>query len=458
MMVFQQAIPRRTFLRAAGATLALPLIDAMVPAFAKAPGIAAKATRLSVVYVPTGMIMDQWTPAMEGAAFELSPIMAPLAPFRDRMLVLSGLALRNADALLAGEGAVGNHSRASATFLSGVHPKKTEGVDLEAAMTLDQIAAQELGRHTPLPSLELAMEDDLVGECERGYSCTYLNTISWRNPTTPMPMETQPRLVFERLFGDLGSTDPRDRLLRLRENRSILDSVVREVGVLLSGLGSGDRAKITQYLDAVRDLERRIVNAEQAQKPRASKRSTRGASPMERPAAIPETFEAYAKLMFDLQVLAFQSDSTRVITLMMAREQSARAYPEIGVGDPHHPLTHHNGDPAKIANVLKINAFHARLFVYFLEKLQSTPNGDASLLDDTLIVYGSAISDGNLHLHDNLPVAVIAGKASGITGGRHLRYPAATPLPNLYLTLLDKLRIPVERLGDSTGKLDLLSV
>jgi hypothetical protein len=291
-----------------------------------------------------------------------------------------------------------------------------------------------------------------VGECERGYSCTYLNTISWRNPTTPMPMETEPRLVFERLFGDLNGASPKDRLARLRERRSILDSVAREAGPLLKGLGSTDRVKMTQYLDAVRDVERRIQHAEER---RAEKRPT---PLMERPVAIPETFEAYAKLMFDLQVLAFQTDLTRVITLMVAREQSARAYPEIGVGDPHHPLTHHNGDPAKIANVLKINLFHARLFAYFLNRLQSTPNGDGSLLDDVLIVYGSAISDGNLHLHDNLPVLLVGGKASRIKGGRHLRHPQATPLANLYLTVLEKLGTSVESLGDSTGKLDLLSV
>jgi hypothetical protein len=449
MMIFKKAVPRRAFLRGLGAQLALPLLDGMIPAFAGPLDSAAKpTTRLSVVYIPTGLIMDKWTPAAEGKGFELTPIMEPLALFRDRFVVLSGLALKNADALFPGEGAVGNHSRASSAFLSGVHPKKTEGADLEAGATVDQIVAQEFGKHTALPSLELAMEDELVGECERGYSCAYLNTISWRSPTTPMPMETQPRVVFERLFGE-GDTDPGERKTRLRQNRSILDSVSREAAPFLSGLGASDRTKLNQYLDAVRDVEQRIQRAE-----------TQGAKKlpvtlMEQPLGIPETFAEYAKVMFDMQALAFQTDLTRVISIMVAREQSARAYPEIGVGDPHHPLTHHNGDPQKIANVLKINIFHAKLFAYFLQKLAATPDGDGSLLDHTMIVYGSAISDGNLHLHDNLPVLVMPPKSSGIKGGRHIRYPQATPLTNLYLTMLDKLGMPRERLGDSTGKLSL---
>jgi len=453
MMIFKKAIPRRTFLRGLGATLALPLLDGMVPAFASSMDTSAKAaTRLSIVYIPTGLIMDKWTPAAEGSAFGITPIMEPLAPFRDRFVVLSGLALKNADALLPGEGAVGNHSRASATFLSGVHPKKTEGADLEAGTTIDQIVAKEFGKKTQLASLELAMEEELVGECERGYSCAYLNTISWRSPTTPMPMETQPRFVFERLFGEGDSTDPEERLARARENRSILDSVSQDVAHLLPGLGAGDRAKVDQYLEAVRDVERRIQMAEE--------QGSRGISVplMEKPLGVPETFGEYAKLMFDLQVLAFQTDMTRVITMMVAREQSAKAYPEIGVGDPHHPLTHHNGDKEKIAKVLKINMLHARMFAYYLDRLKNTPDGDGSLLDHTMVIYGSAISDGNLHLHDNLPVLVIGHRDAGIKGGRHVRYPQATPLANLYLTLLDKLNVPIDHLGDSTGKLNLLPV
>ena len=450
MMIFKKAIPRREFLRGAGAALALPLLDGMVPALAGAREMAAQpATRLSFVYVPNGMIMDYWTPAAEGTAFELPSILEPLAAFRDRTLVLSGLALKNADALLPGEGAVGNHSRASAAFLSGAHPKKTEGADMEAGTTVDQIAANEFGKHTQLASLEIAMEPELLGTCEAGYSCAYLNTLCWRSSTTPMPMEIMPRGVFERLFGDSGSTAPAERRARLRENRSILDSVTEEVSRLLRGLGSTDRAKLGQYLDAIRDVERRIQIAE--------RQSDRELPSLERPVGIPATFAEYAKLMFDLQVLAFQTDMTRVISVMVAREQSARAYPELGVGDPHHPLTHHNGDPEKVAKVLKINIFHMQLFAYFLERLQSTPDGDGSLLDHTMIVLGSAISDGNMHLHDDLPILLVDGGAGRFRGGRHLRYPQATPLANLYLTLLDKVGIDESSLGDSTGKLDLRS-
>ena len=452
-MIFKKAIPRRAFLRGIGSALALPLLDSMMPAFASSADTrSAGATRLSVVYFPTGFIMDKWTPAGEGSAFELSPIMAPLTPFRDRMLVVSGLALKNADALLPGEGAVGNHSRASATFLSGVHPKKTEGADLEAGTTIDQIVAKEFGKQTQLSSLELALEGELVGVCERGYSCAYLNTISWRSPTTPMPMETQPRVVFERLFGDGENVKPEDRLARLRENRSILDSVSVDVMRMMTGLGPSDRVKVNQYLDAIRDVERRIEKAEEQDAKRLP------VIPMDRPLGVPDTYAEYSKLMFDLQLLAYQADLTRVISIMMAREQSGKAYPEIGVGDPHHPLTHHNGDPEKIAKVLEINKFQMKMFANFLEKLRSTPDGDGSLLDHTTVVCGSAISDGNLHLHDNLPVFLFPGKTTQIKGGRHLRYPQATPLANLYLTVLDKLGAPMEKLGDSNGKLDLLAV
>ncbi|HEY7679027.1 MAG TPA: DUF1552 domain-containing protein [Terriglobia bacterium] len=449
MIITKKAIPRRTFLRGVGATLALPLLDGMVPAFAGAAETATRPNRLSIVYMPTGMIMDKWTPAGEGAGYTLSPILETLAPFKDRMLVLTGLALKNADALLPGEGAVGNHSRASATFLSGAHPKKTEGADLEAGTTMDQIAANELGKQTQLSSLELCMEGDLVGTCEAGYSCAYLNTLCWRSPTTPIPMETQPRAVFERLFGDSGSTDPAVRRARIREDRSILDSLIEDVSRLSTGLGSTDRAKLNQYLDAVRDVERRIQMAEE--------QSARELPKLERPVGVPSTFADYAKLMFDMQVLAYQTDLTRVITMMVAREQSALAYPEIGVGDPHHPLTHHNGDKAKIANVLKINLFHMGLFAYYLERLRATPDGDGSLLDHTMVLLGSAISDGNLHLHDNLPVVLLDGSGQ-IKGGRHIRYPQGTPLANLYLNVLDGVGVRIDSLGDSNGRLDLLSV
>jgi uncharacterized protein DUF1552 len=451
MMIFKKAIPRRTFLRGLGATVALPLLDGMIPAFAKAIDTANPATRLSVVYFPTGFIMDKFTPPAAGA-LELTPILQPLAPFRDRLLVLSGLALRSADVLVPSERGPGSHARASATFLSGVHAKKAEGADIEAGTTLDQIVAAEFGKRTPSPSLELALEEEQVGGCEPGYSCAYLNTISWRTPKTPMPMETQPRIVFERLFGEGDSTNPEERLARLRKNRSILDSVAQEAAPLLRELGASDRAKMAQYLDAVRDIEQRIQRAEQ----QGSKELP--PSLMERPVGVPDTYEAYSKLMFDLQVVAYQTDLTHVITIMMAREQSLKAYPEIGVSDAHHPLTHHNGNPEKIANVIKINIFHMKMFAYYLEKLGSTPDGDGSLLDHTMILGGSAISDGNIHKHHDLPIFLLGAKGTRIQGGRHLIYPTATPLANLYLTVLDRLNLPLEKLGDSTGKLDLLSV
>ena len=452
MMIFKKAIPRRTFLRGLGAAVALPLLDAMVPAFAKTLAAGSQPpSRFSVVYFSSGLMMNQWTPEAVGPGFAFTPIMQPLSPFRDRLLVMSGLALRSADAWSPSEGGPGAHARSSATFLSGVHPKKTEGADIEAGTTIDQIVAADFGKNTQLPSLELALEDELVGQCERGYHCVYLNTISWHSPTTPMPMETQPRQVFERLFGAGGSTSPEERLARLREKRSILDLISQQAAPLLKGLDASDRLKMTQYFDAVRDIEQRIQRAEDhsAKDLPAS---------LQRPVGMPDTYEAYAKLMFDLQIVAYQTDLTRVVSTMMAREQSLRAYPEIGVSDAHHPMTHHNGDPEKIAKVIKINIFHMKTLAYFLEKLRATPDGDGSLLDHTTILCGSAISDGNIHAHSDLPVFLFPAKGLQIQGGRHLRYPKATPLPNLYLTLLDKLNLPVEKLGDSTGKLDLLSV
>ena len=447
MMIFKEAIPRRTFLRGMGATLALPLLDGMVPAFAGTLDTAAKPkVRLGFVYVPIGAIMEKWTPAAEGTAFEFSPTLEPLAPFRDRLLVLSGLA-HNSGREISG----GDHSRASATWLTGVHPRQTEGADLHAGISVDQIAAQELGKHTQLASLELAVDPtELVGVCEGGYSCAYINTLSWRTPTTPLPMENQPRAVFESLFGDSDSTDPKERLTRIQEDRSILDSATQDVARFVTRLGPSDRAKLTEYLDAIRDVERRIQMAEE--------QASQEPPLLDRPVGIPATFSEHAKLMFDLQVLAYQCDLTRVITFMMSRELSTRSYPEIGIADPHHPLTHHAGDPEKIAKVSQINMFHVKTFAYFLEKMRSTPDGDGSLLDHSMIVYGSGLSDANLHLHDNLPVLLVGGEAGQIKGGRHLRYPKDTPMPNLYLTLLDKLGIPVESLGDSTGKLELLSV
>ncbi|MCH8268981.1 MAG: DUF1552 domain-containing protein [Acidobacteria bacterium] len=450
MMIFRKAIPRRTFLRGLGTTLALPLLDGMVPAMAAQRDTAAKpVVRLSVVYIANGVIMDKWTPAIEGAGFELTPILEPLAPFRDRILVLSGLA-HNSGRALQGEN-TGDHARAGATYLTGVHPRKTEGADTRAGISVDQIAARELGKHTQLASLELALDSsELLGQCEAGYTCAYMNTLCWRTPTTPIPMENRPRAVFERLFGDNDSTDPAVRLRQIRTDRSILDSVTQKVARLLTGLGPTDRAKLTEYLDAVRDVERHIQMAEE--------QSSRELPTLERPPGVPSTFIEHARLMIDLQVLAFQTDMTRVITFMTGREFGGRTYREIGIPDGHHSLTHHQYKQEKIDKVIRINIYHAKLLAYYLEKLQSTPDGDGSLLDHMVILYGSSLSDGNLHWHDNLPILLAGGGAGRIQGGRHLRYPQDTPMPNLLLTILDMLGVPVESLGDSTGKLDLLSV
>jgi hypothetical protein len=453
MMIFKKAIPRRTFLRGMGATLALPLLDGMVPAFASELDTAAKpATRFSVVYVPNGMVMDRWTPKTEGAAFEITPILEPLAPFRDQTTVLTGLVHKHGFPL-PGEGG-GDHARGTGSFLTGVHPKKTEGPDIQAGISADQIAAKEFGKVTQVPSLELAIENsaELVGETDAGYSGAYINTLAWRTPTTALPMESQPRIVFERLFGDNDTTDPKARLARIREDRSLLDSVVDEVTPMMKNLGASDRTKLTQYLDAVRDIEQRIQLAEQ--------QSSRELPVMDRPVGIPPTFEEHVKLMFDLQALAFQTDMTRVITFMMAREKSTRAYREIGIADPHHPLSHHKNDPEMLSRLAVIQNYHIKLFSYFVEKLHNTPDGNGSLLDHTVILYGSSLSNSNDHLHDNLPILLVGGRSGREQGGRHIRYAkeSATPVSNLLVTMLDKVGVPVDNLGDSTGKLELLSV
>ena len=447
MMIFNKTIPRRTFLRGIGATLALPLLDGMVPAFAAGESAASKpALRLAVHYVPNGIIMDKWTPSTEGAAFQMSPILEPLAPFRDRMLVLSGLAQKLADPL-PGDGDVAPHDRAGGAFLTGAHPKREGNVGI----SMDQVVAQEFGKHTQLASLELGLDSgEVLGQCQDGWTCAYIHTLSWRNPTTPMPTENQPRAVFERLFGDSNTTDPADRLARIRKQRSLLDSVTEAAGRLLTGLSPVDRVKLNQYLDAIRDVERRIQMAEE--------QAARKLPSLERPPDIPATVDEHAKLMIDLQVLAFQSDLTRVITFMFGREQADRTYREIGIPDAHHPLTHHQNDPEKIAKVIRINTFHTTMFAYFLEKLRATPDGEGSLLDHAMILYGSGISDGNQHLHNNLPILLVGGAGGQIKGGRHLRFPKDTPMTNLFLTMLDKFGIAVEHFGDSSGKLELLSV
>ncbi len=447
MIITKRTIPRRTILRGIGTALALPLLDAMSPALAAMQSTAAKrATRLSFVYAPNGMIMSQWTPKATGAAFELPPTLEPLAAFRDRMLVLTGLNQSSANPL-PGEGESAPHERAGATFLTGVHPRR-EG---HVGISVDQIAAKELGKHTQFASLEMGLHNtDVSGQCEKDWSCAYLNTISWSTATTPLPSEGQPRLIFERLFGDSNSTDPAVRLARIEEERSLLDSVTQATASLMHRLGPGDRAHLSQYLDAIRDIERRIQIAEQ--------QTSNGLPTMERPAGIPATFDEYSRLMFDLQVLAFQTDMTRVGTFMMGREQSNRAFPEIGIPDAHHPLSHHRNDPDKIAKVIQINIYHSKLFAYFLEKMRDTPDGDGSLLDSSLIVYASSLSDGNQHLVENLPVLLFGDGGGQFKPGRHLRFSEDTPMSNLYLTLLDHFGIRLENFGDSTEKLAPLSL
>ena len=443
-MVFKKSISRRTFLRGAGTALALPMLDAMVPAFGSTLETTSnQGKRLSFFTVPNGIIMDKWTPSTTGKGFELTPILEPLAAFKDRMLVLGGLA--NNEARKMEFEVAGDHPRACSAFLTATHPKMTSGSDIYCGISIDQVAARGLGKQTQLPSLELGLEQSAMGACESAYSCTYYNTISWSSPTTPLPMENRPRAVFERLFGD--STDPAERQARMEENRSILDFVSDDLKKLMGSVGQSDRAKLDQYFEAVRSVEQQITVAEG--------QGLKDLPKYEKPIAVPEPFSNYAKLMLDMEVLAFQGDVTRVSTFMLGHEMGGRAYPELGFGDPHHSLTHHQGDKAKIAKVVEINIFHAKLFQYFLEKMRAVPDGDGTLLDRSLVFYGGALSDGNMHLYKDLPVVLIAGGIDGIQGGRHIKYPVDTPMANLYLTLLDKLGIHEEKFGDSTGHLDL---
>ncbi len=444
MMVFKKSIPRRTFLRGAGAALALPLLDSMVPAFAAA---ARPVLRLGFVYCPNGMIMQQWRPATEGRDYALTPILEPLAPFREDFLVLGNLSQMIAYPKPGEEGDVAPHERAGGAFLTGAHPSRNS----ELGISVDQIAARELGKQTQLSSLELALHDtDLVGQCEKGWNCAYMRTLSWRGPGTPLPNENNPRAVFERLFGDSDSTDPAERVARNRQDRSLLDSVTQAAARLMTNIGPTDRAKLSEYLDAIRDVERRIQTAED--------QAGRDFPTVERPRGIPAAFDEHAKLMFDLVALAFQTDLTRVFTFMMGREQSDRSFREIGIPDPHHMLSHHSNDATKIKKVTQINIFHTQMFAYLLDKLRSTPDGDGSLLDHSMLVYGSGISEGNLHLYVDLPIVLAGGKAAQIRGGRYVRYTKDTPVTNLHMALLDKLGIALEKIGDSNGKLEFPSI
>jgi hypothetical protein len=430
--------------------VALPMLDAMVPAFAATPTAAAlkPAVRVAFVYIPQGAIMDHWTPKTDGAGFEFPSILKPLEPFREQTLVLSGLMDHFGNDL--GDGP-GDHARAAASYLTGVHVRKTAGADIQVGISADQVAAQAVGSKTRLPSLELGLEDmRTIGNCDSGYSCAYTNSISWRGPQSPMPPENNPRLVFERLFGTEDfSLDPQTRARRNFYRKSILDMVRDDTQQLASTLGTADRRKIDEYLYAVRDVERRIENAE--------KDNHQILPSIEKPAGIPATFAEYSSLMFDLLALAFQTDLTRVSTLMIGREGSIRTYGEIGVPDPHHPLSHHRNNPEWMAKLAKINTYHVQMFANFVGKLKATPDGDGTLLDHCMLVYGSGIADSNKHSHEELPNLLVGGGDGTLKGGRHVVYDKETPVTNLHLSLLDRMGVRPETLGDSTGKLEQLS-
>lgn len=450
MIITKKALPRRTVLRAMGAAVSLPLLDAMVPAMtAQAKTAAAPVPRLGFIYAPNGYMRQFWVPRGTGRDWEMTRSLQALAPYRDHVTIVSGLAMREAE-MKAGD-ARGPHSRASGAWLTGVHVKQTEGADVRAAKSVDQIAAGAIGKETALPSLELAIEqnDKLVGNCEGGYTCAYLNTVAWRDATTPMPMETNPRVVFERLFGDGAGPGVREDL---GHSRSILDAVNARIGELQKSLGRGDRQRLDQYLDSVRDVESRIARAE-------TRTQDMSVQLPARPTDIPAVFEDHVALMFDLQSLAFQTDLTRVITFQLAREQSARAYANLGIVEGHHAVSHHAGDVEKIEQKGKIDAYHLRLIVPFIERLKATPDGDGSLLDHVLVLYGASLGEPNAHDSFDLPNIVIGSGNGTLKPGRHVAYEIGDYVPqcNLLASLLDKVGVPVEKLGDSTGTLRELS-
>ena len=443
MIITKKVIGRREVLRGLGAIVALPVLDAMIPPLSAQSKTAAKPiNRLGVMYIPNGMIMNKWTPALDGTAYELSPTLASLAPYRDQLLVLSSLACVPTPGRPGGA-----HAKASTRFLTDVSPPTSE-TWLDAGISMDQILAEETGKHTQLASLELAIENgETAGACDVGFACPYTNTISWKSANTPLVTQNNPRVVFERMFGDMGSTDSKTRLARIQQQRSVLDSVTKEVKQLQGSLGSGDRRKLVEYLDSVRDVERRIQLAEE--------QNDQNLPVVDHPAGIPTSYDEHAKLMCDLQVLAYQTDLTRVITLMLGREFSGFTYPQVGVPDAHHPITHHAGQPEKIAKVEKINAYHVTQFAYLLEKMRSTPDGDGTLLDHATLIYGTGMGECNAHDPRNIPLVLAGGGAGTLKGGRHIRYPKETPLANLHLTLLANFGIRREKIGDSTGPLTI---
>jgi hypothetical protein len=441
MIITKKHIPRRTFLRGLGATMALPLLDAMVPAATPLAKTAANPVRrLGFVFMPMGCDQSRWTPPGGKTLGELSPILSSLEPVKEHVTVVTNMELQNAYP--------GSHATSNSSFLSAAKAKLTESTDYYLGTTVDQVAAQKIGQETQLPSLELAMDLlQVVGQCDNGYACVYQNNLSWSSPTTPLPAEAHPRIVFESLFGEGGSIA--ERRTALRKRASLLDSFNDDLARLKRDLGPADRARISHYLETVREVERRIQKAEAdtAENPLPD---------LDRPVGVPAAYADHARLMFDLQVLALQGDVTRVITFQLARETSNRTYPEIGVSDPHHPLSHHGNDPEKIARMAKINQFHVSLFAEFLAKLKATPEGNGTLLDHSLYLYGSGIGNPNIHDHTNLPILVAGGAAGGMKGGRHIKYDKPQPLANLHLTLLDKVGVHLDSFADSNGKVDEL--
>ncbi len=450
MYATKKSLSRRTFLRGVRAAIGLPLLDSMVPAFSAIKDtVANPVSRLGVIYIPHGAVLPEWVPKTQGRNYELSPTLKTLEAHRDEFTVISNLANDPAK-IQAGEPG-GGHANVMGAWLSGIHAKPTEGADVLAGVTIDQIAARRFEKDTQLASLELGIEpSDLSGSCDVGFSCAYINTVSWKTPTTPLPVENNPRAVFERLFGDSDTTDATARLKRAGEDGSILDSVNDELASIQRKIGAGDRAKLEEYTEAIRDIERRMQKAEE--------QGARELTVMDRPSGgIPEDFADHVKLMFDLQVLAYQTDMTRVITFMMSKDITSRTYPEIGVRDPHHPLSHHKDNPESLVKLAKINVYHLEMLSYYLDKLKSTPDGDGTLLDHMVLMYGSGMGDSNDHIPKDLPILLAGGAGGRLKGGRHLRAPDGTPLANLYMSMLDKLGVPTDSIGNSTGLVEGLS-
>ena len=444
MIISRKSMNRRSILRGTGAALALPLMEAMMPASSVAAEVAdAARKRLHVIYTPNGMMMQNWTPATEGQGYALTPILQPLAAYRDKFMVISGLDHGQAEAL--GDGA-GDHGRCCGSWLTGMHVKKTEGADLASGISMDQVVAKQFGEITQIPSIEMGLEPpSLVGSCDTGYSCAYTNTLSWSSPSTPLPVTVNPREIFEQLFGDGDSLDAKSRLAQLKRQASILDFVADDAKRLSNRMGAADKKKLDEYLSSVRDIERRIQKMEKGGGDVAALPS------YARPAGVPDDFQEHARMMIDLMVLAAQADLTRVNTLMLAREVSGRSYPEIGVPDAHHALSHHGNDPEKITKLTKINTLHMEQIAYYVKRMSETKDGNGTLLDRTLLLAGASLADPNRHEHRNLPTIVAGGL---IKGDRHVVAPKGTPMTNMMLSMMDSLGVHAENLGDSTGRME----